>query len=75
VSALRDVLSACTAASGGADQLTGSTVISDGEQVVIEAGARAVPGGSPVSCTFVLRLRDGLADEVRCYFDPRVVDG
>jgi hypothetical protein len=75
LSALRQVLRACAAAVAGAYSFNLNAVISDGQQVVIEADARAERGGSPVNCTFVLVLRAGLVDEVRCYLDPRVVEG
>lgn len=75
LSALRQVLRACAAAVAGAYSFGPRVVISDGEQVVVEADGRAERGGAPVSCTFVLVLRAGLVDEVRCYLDPRVVGG
>ena len=74
MSALRDVLRAA-AAVGGASAFTARAVISDGETVVIEADIRPDHDGQPVSCTFVLGLQAGLVKDVRCYFDPRAVEG
>jgi hypothetical protein len=75
LSALRHVLGACAATSKGAAAPTAHAVISDGETVVIETDIRAKHGGPQISYTFVLGLQAGLVDDVRCYFDPRVVEG
>ena len=73
--ALRHVLGACARAASAVPVFTARAVISDGETVVIEAEIRAEHGGSLVNCTFVMGLRAGLVHEVRCYFDPRTVEG
>jgi hypothetical protein len=63
------------AAVPGANSVRPNAVITDGEYVVVEASTPGQPGQLPVSSTFVLALRSGLVDEVRCYLDPRAVVG
>lgn len=75
LAALRQVMRAYCAAVPGANVFQPNAVISDGKHVVVEASTSGQPGQLPVSGTFVLALRSGLVDEVRCYLDPRAVVG
>jgi len=66
---LRRVMS--TTASGPGP-LPVQALVTDGEQVVAEASTAGRPGQPPVTTTFVLVLKSGKVDEVRCYLDPEV---
>jgi hypothetical protein len=69
LAALRRVMST-TASDPG--PLPVRALVADGEQVVVEASTAGRPGQPPLTATFVLVLKSGKVDEVRCYLDPEV---